>query len=73
MSQTVAWSDILRVAQKLGYQVKNSRGALRVFRHETRKPDCVTFHEPHGGQVIYLTRVAKRFQISQRQVLELAQ
>ena len=73
MSQMIAWRDILRVAAKLGYQVSNKRGAERIFRHSTRKPDVVTFHEPHGGQVIYKARVAKRLAVSVQQLEELSQ
>jgi hypothetical protein len=72
MSQVTPWRGIVRVAEKLGYQMKKSRGALRVFRHATRKPDCFTFHEPHGGQVIYAVRVAKRIGITIEELRELS-
>ncbi|MGC2745779.1 MAG: type II toxin-antitoxin system HicA family toxin [Candidatus Angelobacter sp.] len=73
MSQVTPWRDIVRAAEKLGYTMKKSRGALRVFRHSSRQPECFTFHEPHGGQVIYAARVVKRMGVTLDEFLELTQ
>ena len=73
MSRMIDWSDVLRVTQKLGYQIINRKGSARTFMCGQREPSIVTFHEPHGGQVMYESRVLKRLRITSAQLAELAQ
>ena len=72
MSQMISWGDILRVTEKLGYQMEPRRGSARTFTTSQREPFIATFHEPHGGQVIYKARVCKRLKITMAQLAELA-
>lgn len=72
MSRFIAFSEIVKVALALGYRMEKKRGAARTFTHDTREPKVFTFHEPHGGQVIWRQRAADRMRITSVQLEELA-
>jgi hypothetical protein len=73
MSRMIDFKEIVKVALALGYRMESKRGALRTFTHVSREPKIFTFHEPHGGQVIYRRRAADRMRLSLEQLAELAQ
>ena len=56
----VTWRRFLHVLAKLGYTAQRAKlGSARSFRNPTRKPNVVTFREPHPGQNVRQTMLRK--------------
>lgn len=49
LPRQLKWAPFVNVLEKLGYRLATKHpGTARTFVSDTRVPDVVTFHEPHG-------------------------
>jgi hypothetical protein len=69
------WKRFVQVLCELGYHpLKSGRGSLRQFFNATRRPNLVSFHEPHPGDALHkanLYALLRKLQLSPDEFVQL--